>query len=49
VLAAARRRCYVRNEVLFHERDLGASFHLVTRGHVAVRVVTPWAKWPPCG
>jgi CRP-like cAMP-binding protein len=41
VLAAARRRRFARNEVLFHEGDPGDSLHLIAKGHVAVRVTTP--------
>jgi CRP/FNR family cyclic AMP-dependent transcriptional regulator len=41
VLAAARRRRFRRGEVVFHEGDPGDTLHLVTRGHVAVRVTTP--------
>jgi CRP-like cAMP-binding protein len=41
VLAAARRRRYRRNDVLFHEGDHGDSLHLIAEGHVAVRVTTP--------
>lgn len=39
--AAARRRRYRRNEVLFCEGDPGDSLHLIAEGHVAVRVTTP--------
>lgn len=41
VLALARRRKYAKGEVVFHEGDPGDTVHLVDRGHVAVRVVTP--------
>lgn len=41
VLAAARRRRFQRNEVVFHEGDPGDTLHLVVSGHVAVRVTTP--------
>jgi CRP-like cAMP-binding protein len=40
VIAEARRRRFARNEVLFHEGDLGDSMHLVTQGHVAIRITT---------
>jgi CRP/FNR family cyclic AMP-dependent transcriptional regulator len=41
VLQAARRRRFVRGEVLFHEGDPGDSLHLLAKGRVAVRVTTP--------
>ena len=41
VLRATRRHLYDRDEVLFHEGDQGDSVHLVTRGHLAVKVSTP--------
>ncbi len=41
VLAAARRRTFARNDVLFHEGDPGDTLHLIADGHVAVRVTTP--------
>ncbi len=41
VLTAARRRRFRRNEVVFHEGDPGDTLHMITRGHVAVRVTTP--------
>jgi CRP/FNR family transcriptional regulator, cyclic AMP receptor protein len=41
VLAAARRRRFARNEVIFHEGDPGDTVHLVTKGHIAIRVTTP--------
>jgi CRP/FNR family cyclic AMP-dependent transcriptional regulator len=41
VLQATRRRVYDRGDVLFHEGDPGDSVHLVTRGHLAVKVSTP--------
>src|SRR5688572_15424012 len=40
VLAAARRRVFKRNEVIFHEGDPGDTLHLVLKGHVAIRVTT---------
>ncbi len=36
---AARRRSFGRGEIVFHEGDLGDSFHLVRTGRFAVRVV----------
>ncbi len=41
VLAAARRRRFVRGEVVFHESDPGDTLHLIAKGHVAVRIATP--------
>ena len=41
VLAAAVRRRFKRGEVVFHEGDLGDTFHHIARGKVAVRVSTP--------
>ena len=41
VIGVARRRRYVRNEVLFHEGDPADTFHILDRGHVAVRTSTP--------
>ncbi len=40
-LASARRRRFARNEVLFHDGDPADSLHMIARGRVAVRVVTP--------
>jgi CRP/FNR family transcriptional regulator, cyclic AMP receptor protein len=40
LLTRARRR-FARHEVLFHEGDRGDSLHLVSRGHVALRIHTP--------
>jgi len=41
VLAGARRRRFVRGDVIFHEGERGDTLHLLDRGHVAVRVTTP--------
>ena len=41
LLTRARRRRFSRQEVLFHEGDPGDSLHLVSRGHVALRIHTP--------
>jgi CRP/FNR family transcriptional regulator, cyclic AMP receptor protein len=41
ILADARRRRFVKREVLFHEGDPAASMHLIAKGRVAVRVSTP--------
>lgn len=40
VLQQARRRKFKRGEVLFHEGDPGATFHLLAGGTVGVRVTT---------
>jgi CRP-like cAMP-binding protein len=41
LLSTAVRRRFARDEVIFHEGDLGDTFHLVAKGRVAVRVATP--------
>ena len=41
LLSAARRRRFARNEVVFHEGDPANSLHLLTSGHVSVRVALP--------
>lgn len=41
VLAAARRRTFARDEVIFWEGDPGDSLHLIASGHVAVQNTTP--------
>jgi CRP/FNR family transcriptional regulator, cyclic AMP receptor protein len=41
LLTRAQRRRFARNEVLFHEGDPGDSLHLVSQGHVALRIQTP--------
>lgn len=41
VLSRARRRRFKRDEVIFHEGDLGDTLHLVDKGHVAIRIHTP--------
>ncbi len=41
VLAAARRRRFKRNEVVFHDGDPGDTLHLVVAGHFAIRITTP--------
>ena len=41
LLTRARRRRFARQEILFHEGDPGDSLHLVSRGHVALRIHTP--------
>jgi CRP-like cAMP-binding protein len=42
VLAAARRRRFKRNEVVFHDGDPGDTLHMVVKGHFAIRFTTPW-------
>jgi len=42
VLAAARRRRFKRNEVVFHDGDPGDTLHLVVEGHFAIRFTTPF-------
>ena len=41
LLSMARRRRFRRNEVVFHEGDTGDALHLISKGRVAVRVMTP--------
>ena len=41
LLSTARRRRFARNEVVFHEGDPGETLHLLSKGHVAIRVTTP--------
>ena len=41
VLSACRRRKFARGEVVFHEGDPGDTLHLIAKGHVAVRTITP--------
>lgn len=41
IVAAARRRTFAKGEIVFHEGDPADSLHLVTSGHLAVRVSTP--------
>ena len=41
LLSEARRRRFGRREVIFHEGDVGDSVHIVTKGHVGIRVTTP--------
>ena len=41
LLALTRRRRFKRNEVVFHDGDPGDSLHLISKGRVAVRVMTP--------
>ena len=41
VLAVARRRRFARDEVVFHEGDVGDSLHLIESGIFAVQVAVP--------
>src|SRR4051794_29086320 len=41
LLSLARRRRFRRNEVVFHDGDPGDALHLISKGRVAVRVMTP--------
>jgi len=41
LITIARRRRFKRREVVFHDRDPGDALHLLTRGHVAIRITTP--------
>jgi len=41
VLQIARRRVFVRREVVFHRGDPADTLHLVHKGHFAVRIHTP--------
>ena len=41
VVKAATRRKFSRGEVLFHQGDLGGTFHLIDRGHVKISALSP--------
>jgi CRP-like cAMP-binding protein len=41
LVTIARRRRFKRREVVFHDGDPGDALHLLTRGHVAIRITTP--------
>jgi CRP-like cAMP-binding protein len=41
LLSIARRRTFRRDEVVFHRGDPADAMHLVSKGHFAVRVLTP--------
>jgi CRP/FNR family transcriptional regulator, cyclic AMP receptor protein len=41
LLQIARRRRFVRNEVVFHRDDPANSLHLIQKGRFAIRVMTP--------
>lgn len=40
LLQPARRCFFAKNEPVFHEGDFGDTLHLVSQGHVAVRITT---------
>jgi CRP-like cAMP-binding protein len=41
VLRIARRRKFAKGQAIFHEGDPGETLHLVDKGKVAVRIITP--------
>ena len=41
LLSVGRRRRFARNEVIFHDGDPGDTLHLLAKGHVGIRVMTP--------
>lgn len=41
VLASTSRRRFARREILFHADDPGDTLHLIAKGRVAVRIMTP--------
>ncbi len=41
VVKTATRRKFSRGEVLFHQGDLGGTFHLIDRGHVKISALSP--------
>jgi CRP/FNR family cyclic AMP-dependent transcriptional regulator len=41
LLTTARRRRFIRGEVVFREGDPGDSLHLIESGHLAIQVSTP--------
>jgi CRP-like cAMP-binding protein len=41
LVAISRRRRFKRREVIFHDGDPGDALHVVSRGHVAIRITTP--------
>ncbi len=41
LLSIARRRRFSRHEVVFHRDDPADSMHLVSKGHLAVQIMTP--------
>ena len=38
--SVSRRRTYARGDTIFHEGDRAGAFHLLDRGHVAIRLTT---------
>lgn len=41
LLSIARRRRFVRNEVVFHRDDPADSLHLIVKGRFSIRIMTP--------
>src|SRR5689334_801332 len=41
LISIARRRRFVRNEVVFHHDDPGDSLHLIANGRCALRIMAP--------
>jgi CRP/FNR family cyclic AMP-dependent transcriptional regulator len=41
VLAAARTRTFERGDIVFHQGDPGDSLQVISRGHFALRIITP--------
>jgi CRP-like cAMP-binding protein len=41
LLSVARRRRFAKNEIVFHRDDPADSLHLVVKGRLAIRVMTP--------
>jgi CRP-like cAMP-binding protein len=41
LLSITRRRRFKRREVVFHDGDPGDALHLVSRGHIAIRITRP--------
>ena len=44
VLQSARRRRWNKDETIFHEGDIGDTFHLIAKGRVGVKVTTPMGE-----
>jgi CRP-like cAMP-binding protein len=45
LVATLRRRAYRRDEVIFHQGDPADTLHLVSAGHVSVRVTLPGGEF----
>jgi CRP-like cAMP-binding protein len=41
ILQVARRRTFVKNEVVYHRGDPADSMHLISQGRFAIRIMTP--------